>query len=658
MLLLRGIAKILRRRFGSPLVRRADRARDAGEWIEAVVDYSRGLERMPWREDLKVQIGNCLKEFGDYRGAIRAYSAVTAGTDLFEARKQLADVNRRAGVIMLPFAVAESPDVVGPERARDGLPAVTPELLPNRIRLDPTEPRGWLGVLGRVDYPSGKRRATSNGVIKLDQVGAMVVERDGACEPLLVGVVAIRGRVSSRNELDQVTIAIGQGTIHSVVRAPLRLGAGRDLFKQYVFNVWLDASTLPHGRHWLSMKVGGKVSPTGLFVNITEPADAELFGSSNSFIVPPVYSPGELDRTVAAMPATIRPASRTLFDGPVNSILAMRADQLGDVSASLPALARLRVLFPEARLAVLAQPAVEAVIMESGLVDEVLPITLAYDTMTEQRRLDPSEEKRLRAVLAADRFDLAIDLSPGDESRPLLLLTGATYLVGFNPDHFTFLDFGIVARSRDKVNQLERLSHAAAVLMLVEALAVASTPARPIVPRTSDPQSDLEVLRAEGLEPGGHVVLHLGARHEVNRWPIERFMDLCRRLIEKTPLKVVVFADAHVKAVSALAGERVRVFGLVEPRTFDVILSSARAMVGNDSGPKHLAAARGVPTVSIHVDRLNWNEWGQDGRGVIVSKRVPCTGCGLNHIALCGRDAICVQSITSDEVFCALSPFI
>ena len=364
--------------------------------------------------------------------------------------------------------------------------------------------------------------------------------------------------------------------------------------------------------------------------------------------------PGGLDEAVIALPATIRPASRTLFDQPITSVLAMRVDQLGDVSASLPALARLRALFPAARLTVLAQPATQAVIEACGLADEVLPITLTYDPVSERRRLDPAEEERVREMLQARQIDLAIDLSPGDESRPLLLLAGATYLVGFNPDRFTWLDFGIAARSRDKVNQLEKLSHAAAVAMLVEALAIAAAPARAAVPIVPDPNS----VRRVGLEPNGYLVLHLGARHAINRWPTEHFRALSERLRAETSYQIALFADREAEALADLAGDRVRVFGLIEPELFDTILSGARAMVGNDSGPKHLAAVRGVPTVSVHVDRLNWNEWGQDGAGAIVSKRVPCTGCGLNDIAMCGRDAVCVQSITVDEVFAALSPYL
>src|SRR3546814_513679 len=99
---------------------------------------------------------------------------------------------------------------------------------------------------------------------------------------------------------------------------------------------------------------------------------------------------------------------------------------------------------------------------------------------------------------------------------------------------------------------------------------------------------------------------------------------------------------------------RVKIFDILDIDEFDAVLSNAKIMVGNDSGPKHLAATRGVPTVSVHIDRLNWNEWGQHGTGTILSKRVPCTGCVLNDVQLCGREAVCVRSITVEEVWQAV----
>ena len=55
----------------------------------------------------------------------------------------------------------------------------------------------------------------------------------------------------------------------------------------------------------------------------------------------------------------------------------------------------------------------------------------------------------------------------------------------------------------------------------------------------------------------------------------------------------------------------------------DALLSFATVFVGNDSGPKHLAALRGTPVVSIHCARIGWAEWGQEQSGVVISRRVP-----------------------------------
>jgi len=653
MQLLNRIAKLVRLRFGLPFARRADRARDRGDWIDAVVDYRRAADWMPWRQDLYVQIGNCLKEFGDHRGAIRAYSTINRGPSLSEARKQTADANRRAGTIFLPFAIAESSDALGQTTSSRAVPSPSERSLPNRIRIDTHNSRDWLGSLGQDHHVGNRLRGAGYAAIKLDQVGTMVLARDGAQEPVLAGVVAIRGRISALGAIESAEVQIGEGEGAFRDRVTLRALPNIGPLRLYVFNHWIDCDRAPRGHHWLSVNAGNKITPSGLFVNVADYEENAGLTTSNSFVRAP-NSYQDLEAAIIAAPASVRPARRTLFDRPITSILALRVDQLGDVSASLAALARLRAVFAHAHLTVLAQPSVHAVIAASGICDEILSIELDYDPDSGRRSLSETEVKRLSALLTPRALDLAIDLSPGDESRPLLLLTDAVYLVGFNPDRFTFLDFGIATRTRDKINQLEKLPHGASVMMLVEALAIAATPGQPSVPRdgefTARP-SDLN-LRAQR-----YVVLHLGARHAINRWPATHFDDLCTQLLEQTAYDVVVFAGGALP-VAASANSRVQVFDVIDPDQFDWIVSNAKAMVGNDSGPKHLAAARGVPIVSIHVDRLNWNEWGQDALGSIVSKAMPCTGCGLNDINLCGREAICVRSITVEEVFEALVQYL
>jgi ADP-heptose:LPS heptosyltransferase len=646
------IVKLARLRFGLPYARSADGARDHSRWIDAVVDYRRAFDWMPWREDLKIQIGNCLKEFGDYEGAVRAYGSITAGLHLPEARKQMADAIDRAGASLLPFAVTEAAS--GGTVASSPAPLLTERLLPNRMRPEGDHSFHWLGTLRLPDRGRALARRISYASIRLAQVGTFLLDRDGVQEPLLAGIVAIRGRVSALAQLTDVEVWLGEGPQARRVETALlyRMKAGLGPLKSYAFNVWIDSALLPTGRHWLSVRTNGKVPPAGLFVTVGH-VSAGMLSSSDSF-VPSLGSKAIcVDEAVLAAPARIRSSSRGLFATPIQSILVVRADQLGDVSSSLPALRRLRELYPDASLTALVQPGVRAVVEVSGLVDEVLTLSLSYAAETERRHLSRDEESRVTALLASRHFDLAIDLSPGDESRPLLLLSGATYLVGFNAERHSFLDFGVSIQSRDKSNRLNIVSHAAIVMALIETLGIAAKGDWAPVERANGRTGMIETL---GLESREYIVIHAGARHAINCWPKEYFERLANRLLATTPYDVVLFGVGDDPWTAEI--DRLHRFDLVAPELFDAILSDARVVVGNDSGPKHLAAARGVPTVSIHVGRLNWNEWGQIGHGAIISKRVPCAGCGLNDIELCGRDAACLSSISVEEVLAAITPYL
>jgi len=647
----RGIAKLIRLRFGLPYARRGDLARVRGEWVEAVYQYRRALDWLPWREDLKIQVGNCLKAFGDIEGALASYLSVRDPEQRPKALAEAADAHRQEGFRLHPYNVTAEPERQD-AAALAPLAPIAAAALPGRLRLGDAQLRAALGSLTETRKAPPRLAGGTIAAVKLDQVGSMTLSRDGLKEPFLAGVVAFRGRVLSLRAADHVELWLGVGDDARLIRrVPTQPAETHAALKLRIFNLWIDSAQLPPGRHWLSIAAGPHIERAGLFVTIGSVESEEELANSNGYVPSPPDVMLDCDAYVQSLPAVVRPAARTIFDRDIQSILVMRADQLGDLSASLPAISRLRALFPGASITALTSPAHSDIVDASDIVDEVLTVSLAYDPATEKRRLSAQEQDRLTRALAHRSFDVAIDLSPGNETRPLLLLCNAYYLVGFNPAEFEYLDFGISIRSRDKVNLLEKMPHSAAVLGLIEALGVASAPKRAPIRRN-------KVSWARGdLLPRGYVVLHTGARHPINRWPLPKFVELSSLLLEKTSHDVVLFFDDDVaNSISDLKKEnpRVHVFSKIPISDFDEIISNAVLVVANDSGPKHLAATRGVPTVSLHVDRLNWNEWGQDGEGVILSKRVPCTGCGLNDLSFCGKAAACITSIEVAEVLDAI----
>ena len=128
-----------------------------------------------------------------------------------------------------------------------------------------------------------------------------------------------------------------------------------------------------------------------------------------------------------------------------------------------------------------------------------------------------------------------------------------------------------------------------------------------------------------------------GSGRATTRWPLERFADVGAALLRQ-------FGDAVLLAIGGtrdialcdelcsawgrrahnLAG-RLSVFGSAS------MLSRCAMLIGNDSGPTHLAAAVGVPCVAIYSARNPRGLWDLVGPGhVVIQERPECAGCRLD----------------------------
>lgn len=669
----------VRRKVGRAIIRRANSKRNGAYWIQAAKLYEHALRVLPERHDIAVQAGNCFKEAGRYDLAVTLYDRVENPIHRPEAMLQKGDALARGGAaaeaidaLEVAFALGHSgADARLAEVSQFGLlgsksqhgsgafrpdQALEERYLLNRLTRGRSKDRRWLGTLDRTRHQEPSLGVFWRDHMAFSQVGWMRVKNKGRNEPLLTGIVAVRARIVSSAPVTLASLAVNGKPIADAT--PVLVHQHESGRRLYAVNIWFDTGAISTGRQLLSLSAraaDGDESTIRTVANIIRAPDDFRPAESDSFVVSdPLPRRGDAAASVAARPAQLRRAARTLIQEPLRDILVMRVDQLGDLSASLPAIQRLRSRFPQARLTAVVAPGLMDVVVASGLCDEVLDLALTYDHVTEKRYLEVVEEKRIRAVLGPRRYDLAIDLCPGDETRPLLKLIDAKFLVGFNPRDFDYLDFGIDVVSRDKINRVARVPHAASVMMLIEGLEEALRAERPSVPRLVD---DVATLGELGLSARGYILIHTGARHALNRWPIDNYLALADRLIEGTSAPIVFFSDAPcdpAQVESCQHTDRIIFLQKVSVDRFDALIANAAVMVGNDSGPKHLAAVRGVETVSVHVNRLNWNEWGQDSRGVIISKKVPCSGCGLNDVAMCAKDVLCLTSISVDDVFDAV----
>jgi len=378
-----------------------------------------------------------------------------------------------------------------------------------------------------------------------------------------------------------------------------------------------------------------------------------MFPDSDGLVEIDRSDPRSTDLQVNSRASVVRTPERRPLATPPRAILVQRTDQLGDMVASIPAMVRLRALFPDARIVGLLTPANRDLAATLGLFDEVITIDFPDDEVERRRLMPLADQDALRLRLQPYAFDLAIDLSQAGVSRPLLRLSGAPFLYGVGDGAWPWLSAGIDFNTHDPVTRLDVVPHSAKVLAMIEALGALVGNRMPVI-RRADLSRDR--LAAFGIAvTDRYVVLHAGARIAFSRWP--HHAPLVRLILEGTDRKVVLLADdPAIRATlpaDLLENDRFRLLNERLPfDDFDALISFADALVGNDSGPKHLASLRGVDAVTLFTSRINWAEWGQETGGAIITRKVPCAGCAIFHDAEeCGRDFVCIRGIRPQEVF-------
>ena len=337
----------------------------------------------------------------------------------------------------------------------------------------------------------------------------------------------------------------------------------------------------------------------------------------------------------------------------VRRIAVLRGGGLGDLLFALPAVAALRAAYPDASVTVLGTPIhQELAASTAGPAYDVRILPFA-----EGIRPGPEDREALEAFFAQmnrERLDLAVQLHGGGRfSNPFLLRLGARHSVG--------------ARTPDAARLERNLTYAYYQHEPLRALEVAGLAGAP----PAGLEARLRPLDryAAGLEPflGGEaavVVIHPGATDARRRWPARNFGEVAAACAadgagvlvvgtrDEEDLAAAVVEAAASAQVTSLAGE-------LELGALASLLAAASVLVGNDSGPRHLAQALGTPTVSLYWagNVINAGPLGRSRHRVHVSWLTHCPECGADITQVgwtaprCPHESTLVAGISVDAVY-------
>ncbi len=160
-----------------------------------------------------------------------------------------------------------------------------------------------------------------------------------------------------------------------------------------------------------------------------------------------------------------------------------------------------------------------------------------------------------------------------------------------------------------------------------------------------------------GLPRPRLLALHPGAGSPQKAWPLERFAAAARALHSDFGINILLLAgpaDPEVSAAFASLASDLPFAAAVNlpARRLSALLSLASLYIGNDSGPTHLAAALGVPTIALFgpTDPATWAPLGREV--TILWNPTECAPCSRETRSACPL-ARCMENISLGSVIAA-----
>jgi lipopolysaccharide heptosyltransferase II len=331
----------------------------------------------------------------------------------------------------------------------------------------------------------------------------------------------------------------------------------------------------------------------------------------------------------------------------IRRLLAVRLDNVGDIVLLGPSLRALRDALPEAAITLMVSPAGSKVTPMLPWIDDVIVHRAVWQDLSGAIPQDFDREMELIETLRARRFDAAVLFTSFSQSpyppAHVCYLAGIPLRLGQSREFGGRILSHWVKPLPDEVHQAERNLH----LLRSAGFPVGDSGLALNVPQTYRRQAD-DALRAAGVGPGApFIALAPGASARARRYEPARFAAVARCLADETGLPIVVLGSEreHELAAPILAegrrGEIVSLVGRTSVPEMAAVIDRAELLLGNDSGPMHIADALNRPMVILYSGTEHESQW-QPRRAPARLLRVP-TPCSPCYAFTCPYQMECLD---------------
>src|SRR6201988_3634483 len=333
----------------------------------------------------------------------------------------------------------------------------------------------------------------------------------------------------------------------------------------------------------------------------------------------------------------------------IKRVVVRGTNWVGDSVMTIPALRALRRVLPQAHITLVIRPGAKGIFSEADYIDYVL----AYDRKSAFSVFPQIREWKRR------RFDLAVLFQNAFEAALIPFLAGVPMRLGYAKESRQALLTHPLPLAHWRSKPPEFFYYLYLITALEQLLFGKSEICE------SEPDGSLQIsdarkseaenlLRAYGVREGEPVVaLCPGSiNSRAKRWPAEAYAALADRLIDSRRQVLLIGsadeADVTREVTSRMQQQPIVLTGKTSLDQITAVLSLADLGAPTDTGPAHIAAALGRPTLVIFgpTNPLTTRPFALEAE--ILRHPPDCAPCMLRD---CPIDHRCMTAITVDEVF-------
>ncbi|MGZ3635344.1 MAG: glycosyltransferase family 9 protein [Syntrophales bacterium] len=335
------------------------------------------------------------------------------------------------------------------------------------------------------------------------------------------------------------------------------------------------------------------------------------------------------------------------------NILIVKLSAIGDVIHTLPSLAALRKLYPEANITWVIEDASADIISGHSYLDKVIVSHRKkwIKDLKKGRISKPIREiKTFISDLRRQPYDLVIDFHGLIKSAAIVLLSSGKRKLGY--DSMQELS-GLFLNEKIPEDMDKH-----AIDRYLDFLRYLGADARE--PEYLIPIGEENINRVDDLlqrnaidKKDSFVAVSPVALWDTKLWADEKFAALCDRIVGELKVSVVFTGNERDKLEriqSLMKAPSVNLGGKTTLRDLAYLYQRSSLLITTDSGPMHLAAAVGTPVIAL-FGPTDPSRTGPYGKGHVVIRRgLSCSPCFLKKC-----DSMkCMSDISVDEIFRAV----